>query len=165
MPNDEWCTPPHIAAAARIVLGGIDFDPFSSPQGNESIKASKYWTKKDDAFAAPWPVHSNSSVWMNPPYSRVLIVETVNTFCKHQLSIGFRGIVLVNNSTETGWFDRLLWHADSICLFRKRIYFFLDGEKHRNNRQGQVAFYFGDDCDLFDRNFRELGNIVRSKKI
>jgi hypothetical protein len=120
MPNDEWCTPPHIAAAARIVLGGIDFDPFSSPQGNESIKASKYWTKKDDAFAAPWPVHSNSSVWMNPPYSRVLIVEAVNTFS----DISYRLV-----SEGSSWSIIRQKQAGSIGCFGMLIQFVCSGNE------------------------------------
>lgn len=33
--TDEWGTPPHIIAAAREVMGGIDFDPYSNDKAQE----------------------------------------------------------------------------------------------------------------------------------
>lgn len=68
MANDNWRTPPYIAAAARVALGGaIDLDPASSDRANEDVRAARYHHMLDDGLGQPWDC---DRFFMNPPFSK-----------------------------------------------------------------------------------------------
>ena len=65
---DEWYTPRWIIDE----LGPFDLDPCSPPADVRPYEiASVSYTKEDDGLKQEWP--DGSVVWMNPPYSRVLL--------------------------------------------------------------------------------------------
>ena len=60
----EHYTPTFIVDAARTALGGtIDLDPASCAEANKWIRASNYYTRKQDGFTKPW----HGAVFLNPP--------------------------------------------------------------------------------------------------
>ncbi len=59
----EHYTPIEIVAPARLVLGGIDLDPFSCELANATVGAVDYYTAEEDGFACPWW----GRVFCNPP--------------------------------------------------------------------------------------------------
>jgi len=65
----DWRTPLDIVERARHVLGGvIDLDPASDAEAQKAVRATRYLTKEDDAFAGLWPfMTGRRSVFMNPP--------------------------------------------------------------------------------------------------
>lgn len=69
--NADWGTPPHIVEFAREVLGGIDFDPASSPRWNaRTVRAESFMDGSPgrDGLQDPWP--EGARVWCNPPGDR-----------------------------------------------------------------------------------------------
>lgn len=63
-----WLTPPHVVTRIHDVFGGPpDFDPASSPEANIFMEAKLIMTEEEDSLVTPWPVHDQSSVWLNPP--------------------------------------------------------------------------------------------------
>lgn len=146
--SDSWFTPEDILTRVRYYLDGktgqIDFDPFSSPAANQRVKAVRYFTKDDDAIKTPWP--RVRTVFMNPPYGRGLIHGAINAFVAHLDAGGFeRGLVLVNNATETSWYYNLRSHPDlvAVCLPFGRIAFEnLDGKRVSGNTRGQSVMMF-----------------------
>jgi hypothetical protein len=70
----EWYTPAEWVERARDVLGRFDVDPASNPQAQETVKATRFYTKDDDGLAQPW----HSSVWLNPAYAQPLIAQFVD---------------------------------------------------------------------------------------
>ncbi len=156
--NNEWYTPPQFIAAARDAMGGIDVDPASSLIANQTVGAKEYFTAEDDGLTREW----RGNVWMNPPYAQPLInqfAEAVSDrFDTKQIK---RACVLVNNATETGWFQRMLASASAVCFLRTRVKF-LDPEGNPSGAplQGQTVIYMGDNPYRFARSFRDLGCVL-----
>jgi len=155
--NNEWYTPANIIELARSVLGGIDLDPASSAKANEIVKASRYYTAEDDGLSKTWA----GRVWMNPPYASDLVRRFTEKLLQ-ELSEGNveDAIVLVNNATETKWFQAMLHAASAICFPASRIKYFNSTlvSKFRG-LQGQAILYFGNHTESFDR-FKEIGGVV-----
>lgn len=144
--QNEWYTPAEWIALARNVMGSIDCDPASSEIANETVKAARFYTAEDDGRDKPW----GARVWMNPPYAQPLIAD----FCEQMASRVESGevveaIVLVNNGTETAWFQRLLSQASAVCFPKSRIRFFSPDGMQGAPLQGQAVVYFGPHPDAF----------------
>ncbi|MBT1449844.1 hypothetical protein KJ365_03045 [Glaciecola sp. XM2] len=160
--SDSWFTPSTYIDMVRQTIGEIDLDPFSSAQANEVIKAKRYFDETSDAFKQRW-FDDLGTVFMNPPYSRQLINASVDLFIQHWLKGHIsQGVVLVNNATETKWFQALLHEASAICLVNKRIAFEnRDGKHVSGNTRGQVFFYFGTHTTKFTRTFSRIGAVLK----
>ena len=155
--NNEWYTPPEYIEAARAVLGGFDLDPASSEIANRTVKAAKFFTAVDDGLAQEWPI---GRLWMNPPYAQPLIAQFCERFAA-EVGRGSSGVVLVNNATETGWFQGLASACSAICFPRGRIrYLDATGKPAGAPLQGQSFLYFGDNVPMFGEAFSDFGLMV-----
>lgn len=170
--SNAWFTPSEYIESARDALGGqINLDPFSSTHANKVVKADQFYTETDDAFSQDWSLDANGSprgngsrtVFMNPPYSGKLCAEAVNRFIDEWEKGSFTaGVFLVNNATETKWFQRAFGSATAACFTHHRISFWnADGKKQSGNTRGQAFFYFGEDVEGFAEAFAKHGAIVR----
>lgn len=156
--NNEWYTPPDIIEAARAVLGGFDLDPASSEIANRTVQAARYFTAQDDGLAQEWPV---GRIWCNPPYAQPLMGQFADRLAAEARS-GSQTIVLVNNATETKWFQTLAFGCAAICFPQSRIRF-LDPEGNPGAPlQGQAIIYAGPNADAFAAAFRAYGVVVRN---
>ncbi len=154
--NNEWYTPKDILHRARAALGGFDLDPASSEKANEAVKAKRFFTAEDDGLSQEWPI---GRIWMNPPYAQPLCAQFCERFVA-EIERGSTGIALVNNATETKWFQRLMSAATAICFPQGRIkYLDATGEPKGTPLQGQAILYFGEG-DAFDAAFRGFGVAV-----
>jgi hypothetical protein len=153
--NNEWYTPPEFIEAARKVMGKIDFDPASSEIANRTVKATKYCTAEDDGLLWAW----GGKVWMNPPYAG----ELIGRFCFKLVDHFERGeieeaIILVNNSTETAWFDRLIDCASAVVFPKTRVKFIdMNGKPSGAPLQGQAIIYLGRHGYKFIEAFSQFG--------
>jgi len=155
--KNEWYTPANIIEAARAALGVIELDPATSEIANETVKAVEYYTESDDALSLDWPV---SKIWMNPPYARGLVSDFVAKLLG-SVSDGSEAIVLVNNATETDWFQRLMDASASICFHKGRIrYATPDGDDSGAPLQGQAIIYCGPEPEKFASEFSKLGVVL-----
>lgn len=163
--SNDWFTPKEYLDSVRASLGGtIGLDPFSSDDANKEVKAVRYYTEKDDAFKQSWVT---TSVFMNPPYSGKLVSLATAKFMDEFKNGSFQsGIFLVNNSTETKWFQRALAEAEAVCFTNHRISFWnTDGKKISGNTRGQAFFLFGtDNFSLFQENFTKHGSVLKIKR-
>ena len=155
--ENEWYTPADIIESARKAMGGIDCDPASSSLANEAVKAAEFFTKDDDGLSKKW--HGN--VWLNPPYSQPLIAQFAEaTASKFESGEFEQACVLVNNATETAWFQRLLGVASGICFPSSRIRFVSPEGKQGAPLQGQAIIYLGNEFQRFAGAFAEFGPIL-----
>lgn len=152
--NNEWYTPTPFIDAARAVMGDIDLDPASSHLANETVKAKDYFTKDDNGLSLPW----YGRVWMNPPYAAELIAKFTEKLAGHVAAGDVQeAIVLVNNATETGWFQDLIGVASAVAFPQSRVKFYQPDGKHGAPLQGQAIIYMGNQPDLFRETFSTFG--------
>lgn len=167
----DWYTPPEYAESIREALGGeIGLDPFSCEAANAVIQAGLYFDEQDNAFDQDWylPEGGIRTAYMNPPYQRGLIIQqAMSRFIDEYRRGSFDdGIVLVNNATETAWFQRALHHATAMCLPDRRIMFWdVHGKPVSKNTRGQAFLYFGKNARRFIRVFDKHGYCVRTDRI
>jgi ParB-like chromosome segregation protein Spo0J len=156
--DNEWYTPAKHIELARAVMGGIDTDPASSEVANRTVKATKIFTAQDDGRAQEW----TGRVWMNPPYAQPLIADFAEAVAsKFESGEIEQACVLVNNGTETQWFQRLLSVASAVCFPKSRIKF-LDPQGNPSGAplQGQAIVYMGGRADVFGEHFSQEGSVL-----
>lgn len=157
--ENEWYTPPEFIAAAKKAMGGIDTDPASSPIANRAVGATRFFTSEEDGLKQEW----GGKVWMNPPYAQPLCRQ----FCE-AVSDKFdakeieQAIVLVNNATETTFFQRMLASASAACFPKGRVAFLDPKGNPGAPLQGQAILYFGEKPEAFKKAFGNFG-VVLSK--
>lgn len=158
----EWYTPLIYIEAARQVMGSIMVDPASSDIANEIVKADLWYTKEDDGLKQPWA----GTVWMNPPYSQPLVQEFCDLFVE-KIETGeiTEGCVLVNNATETVFFQNMLKHCRAVCFIEGRIQFIDEnGDAKGAPLQGQAVLYFGTNYASFESVFSNFGVVLHAKR-
>lgn len=155
--NNEWYTPPEYIERARRVMGGIDLDPASSEVANRTVRAARYYTAEDDGLAQPW----SGRVWMNPPYAQPLIADFADAVAsKWEDGEIEQACVLVNNATETQWFQRMLKTASAVCFPQGRVRFIdPEGKPSGAPLQGQAVLYFGVEVHAFAHEFGSVGRV------
>ena len=155
--ENEWYTPQPFIEAARLVMGAIDLDPASSDVANTVVNAAAYFTAQDDGLSQDW----YGRVWMNPPYAQPLVSQ----FCaklRDEYDAGnvTDAIMLVNNATETAWFQRIIGAASAVCFPLARVKFWAP-DRVAAPLQGQAVVYLGDNPAAFIREFAAFGWCAR----
>lgn len=152
----EWYTPAQYVDMAREVMGGIDLDPASSETANEVIDAAEFYSETDDGLKHEW----TGRVWMNPPFSQPVIGEFCSKLAKSFTEGAVtEACVLVNNATETTWFQQLASVASAVHFPRGRIHFWSPCKTSSSPLQGQAVLYLGKDPERFAHVFRALGEV------
>jgi len=154
----EWFTPPKIIRSARLVMGGIDLDPASCSKANEIVGADKYYTKEQDGLRQRW----FGRVWLNPPYTAGVIDKFILKFCEHATRGDIeQACILVNNCTETRWFQQLASVCFDFCFTNGRLrYIDGDGNGLGSPLQGQCIVYYGNRRQEFTDEFEKHGIVL-----
>jgi hypothetical protein len=153
----EWYTPDEYLDAAREVLGGIDLDPATSKIAQKRVRAGAFYTARDDGLSKHW----KGRVWLNPPYDADLVGKFVGKLCEHYGTGDVpAALLLVNNATETGWFQQAAGVASAICFPEGRVHF-LDEDDNPSGAplQGQAVVYFGTDVGAFRKAYDSFGKV------
>lgn len=156
--NNEWYTPAEYIEAARRVMGSIDLDPASSPIANTVVEATDYYTAEDDGLLQDW----RGNVWMNPPYAAELVGKFCDKLAYHVVAGDVsEAIILVNNATETGWFNTLIRLASVVCFPRGRVRYWHPDRETSAPLQGQAVVYIGPATTAFADEFAAFGWTAR----
>lgn len=156
--NNEWYTPARHIELARAVMGGIDTDPASSEVANRTVQAAQFFSADDDGRSKTW----SGRVWMNPPYAQPLMSDFAEAVAsKFEAGEIDQACVLVNNATETQWFQRMLSTASAVCFPKSRIKFLdPDGNPSGAPLQGQAIVYMGESIEAFVEAFSQEGAVL-----
>ncbi len=155
--NNEWYTPARYIELARQVMGGIDTDPASSEVANCTVRAARIFTQDDDGRTQTW----TGRVWMNPPYAQPLIADFAEAVAsKYETGEIEQACVLVNNGTETQWFQRMLSAASAVCFPKSRIRFLDPDGNPGAPLQGQALIYLGANVGAFVDAFKAEGEVL-----
>jgi len=160
-------------------MGTIHLDPFSSASANVIIGAERIFDISTSAFDQTW-LEANQknkkkyaqgvNVWMNPPYGMPIILQAIEKLIEQcQRGHVAQAIVLVNNATETRWWQMLFQASVAIAFPKQRIAFISpDGKTIGGNTRGQTLFYLA--CSVnaskhFLQEFATLGAVVQLKDL
>jgi phage N-6-adenine-methyltransferase len=154
--DDEWHTPAEFVERVRRALGKIDLDAASNATAQRTVKAARYFTRKDDALKREW----RGRIFLNPPYSRK--EEFIDKLLAEVAAGRVTGaILLTHNNTQTEWWQRAAKVASAFCFPRGKIKFVRpDGTIGIAPALAQVFSYFGNDVARFAAAFEDAGLVV-----
>ena len=155
--SNEWYSPSWIVDPAREALGGIDLDPASCAQANETIRAARVFTAADDGLAQDW----QGRVWLNPPYSGGDLIE----WCRKLVAEVESGsvveaVVLLPCYVETRALQLVLGACTAACFPSRRVQFERPGLPVRNPPAGSVVAYFGKRPERFRSAYADRGEVL-----
>lgn len=154
--RDDWLTPEDVLRRVVQTFGEeIALDPCSNfPPPH--VPARRHFTVQDDGLARRWQA---SSVYMNPPYGRVIVRWVEKLLGEFEAGHTRQGIALVPARTDTRWFRLLRDYP--VCFVAGRLRF----SQHRHGATFPSAiFALGCDPDAFQAAFGDLGDIYRRSR-
>lgn len=126
--SSEWYTPKWLMDKVHNVIGRPDFDPASSDEANEVVKAETYYTF--DGLERPW---YGGSIFINPPGGKVGNRSQAVLFWKELMKYkeydnpGFKHAIFIAFSIEalqtTQSCDYSSMGQFTFCIPKKRIKF------------------------------------------
>lgn len=162
--SNERYTQAKYLNAAYEVMGGIDLDPASCEQANQTVKAARFYTKTDNGLRQTW----FGRVWLNPPYGREN--GSQKKIWSHRLIAEYeagrveQAILLVTASTGDRWFQPL-W-AYTLCFPDHRVDFDSpSGPLTAGNTGSSVFVYFGEKIRTFVEVFQRFGPVVTPDRV
>jgi len=116
----EWETPPDFYALLDKTFH-FTLDPCCR---EDTALCATFFTMKEDGLAQSWEGHT---VFMNPPYGRLLTATWVEKAYREALHHGTVVVALIPARTDTVWWHEYVMHAREVRLVRGRLKFYSGG--------------------------------------
>lgn len=159
----EWWTPAQYVEAARAVMGAIDLDPASCAKANETVGATRFFTREQDGLSQTW----RGKIWLNCPRSkhdpggRSHAAWIAHLFAQYGAEFLDQAVTIVNVATGDPWFQPLWEHP--MCFADHRIKH-IDGDSSGSGKDrpthSSVFVGIGVDENRFAKHFAKFGKIV-----
>ena len=112
---------------------------------HDNALCDNFYTSGQSALICEWEAFSNSSAFMNPPYS--LTQSFLDRAADQAKEYNITVVALVNANTDTKWFADAAKSANEIRLISGRIAFVKpDGGKANGNTKGQCLIIWRGNC-------------------
>ncbi|MDQ2787972.1 MAG: phage N-6-adenine-methyltransferase [Chloroflexota bacterium] len=147
----EWYTEAHVIERVIRVMGAIDLDPCSNPPPY-NVPATLHMSRTDGGLNQRW----HGTVFMNPPYGRVLPVWMKKLAHERAEGRVTEAITLTPARPDTRWFE-VLWDADALCFWRGRLQF---AGASSGAPFPSVVGYFGKHAARFATVFGDVGKVI-----
>jgi len=165
--SNEWYTPKIYVDAARDVMGNIELDPASCRLANETVQATRFYTKEEDGLAQEWRAES---LFMNPPYGRIygkggsesyqkLFVEKL--LSEFQAGNVGQAILLSLGNPNSVWFQPLFEFP--LCFHRSNIWFYRPDGSQAKFGFPNAFVYLGPHEEKFIEVFKQFGPVVQRR--
>jgi hypothetical protein len=156
--DNEWHTKAEILDPVRAVLGEIDLDPASCEVAQARVQARTFYTLEDNGLHQSW----HGRVYLNPPYGKHDCAPFIGKLCEElDVQHTTEAILVVNNATETDWFQRAFARANAVCFPDGRQSFIHATKNWDSPVRGQAILYFGPHVERFCVVFAALGVSTR----
>jgi hypothetical protein len=157
--DTQWFTPEEVLAAVRVTFGGtIDLDPASCATAQQRVQARVFYDKDSNGLDYEW----GGKVFLNPPYDtptiRAFVDKLIFEFESGRVK---SAILLTNDQTDAGWFQKAAGAARIFCFPYKRLNFYNPNRDGSNHTCNSTIFYFGADEQAFQSAFSSLGYFCR----
>lgn len=157
--DNEWYTPIEYIEMSRKVMGSIDLDPATNIKANEIVQAKNIYTINKNGLINEW----YGNIFLNPPYSVDLINKFIDKLIEELKNIN-QCILLVNNATDTIWFQKIVHFCSGICFPKGRIKFYKPNSNKCSPLQGQCFLYFGINIKQFYSEFSKIGCVFYNER-
>lgn len=164
--SDENYSPSDLIALVHQFYGCPDLDPFSCELANQTIKAKRFFSIRDDGFIQDW--RWAKTIWANPPYSAGFLEPVVDKLIA-TLNETEAEAFLLTNTDSTQWYKKALARCDRFILPATRLTFYnpkraKEGKKQDQNRFSQTLFYFGLQPQKVEQIFGGWGTVCQTSK-
>jgi hypothetical protein len=156
---DDFYTNEKIIEVARKTLGNIDLDPASHAVANRVVQADRFFTANENGLEKKW----SGRVWLNPPFSqwKMWVAKIVKEW--RSGDIESMCVLCATRTLTAQYFSELHENCTALCIMYGRIPFW-GGRAGDSPDDGHAVFYFGNDYEVFDENFSEIGSVyIKSK--
>jgi hypothetical protein len=148
----EYYSPPEIVDAARAMYGGvIDLDPASCRAANEVVKATDFFSIRDNGLAQRW----HGRVWINPPFPWKPWVPKLLSEWRAGNVVSVIALSTTRVTTAR-YFAPLVESSTAVLKMQGRIRFW-GPSAAASPDDGHELYYFGPDAMGFEQHFAPFG--------
>jgi ParB family transcriptional regulator, chromosome partitioning protein len=151
----DWHSPVEAVEAARTAMGGIDLDPASCEAANRIVRATKFYSIRDNGLIQPW----SGKLWLNPPYSRYapkFVQRFIEFFASGNIEQAV--LLLATHHLCTDWIKPLLALHPLQCLPSRRLRF---SGSVKHPAHSSVILGLGMEEQAFRQAFSGIGHVSR----
>jgi hypothetical protein len=152
----DYYTPSIYVESARYVMKGIDLDPASCDEANETVKARIHYTVTDDGLKQEW----HGRVFMNPPWSGGAKPFVHLLLQSYRAGTVTEAILLVPQAYVDRSYMATLVNCFPVCFTDHRIAYGGAGKNLKTGTGNDAFYYLGPNRQRFVDEFSKHGPVL-----